>query len=90
MVLRQLGRVNYHIKPEVGKAKTKVVHQNHLKRLVSRLNSELPKINEIKEPVINHHEEEQLTVSQETQLLLEDCAVRPVYVDSQIGIKTLL
>ena len=27
-VLHQLGRVNYHIKPEVGKAKTKVVHQN--------------------------------------------------------------
>jgi hypothetical protein len=65
-VLRQLGRVNYHIKPEVGKAKTKVVHQNRLKRLESRSNSELPKINELNEPVITHHEEEQLTVPQET------------------------
>ena len=65
-VLRQLGRVNYHIKPEVGKAKTKVVHQKRLKRLESRSNSELPKINELNEPVITHHEEEQLTVPQET------------------------
>ena len=55
-VLRQLGRVNYHIQ-------TKVVHQNRLKRLESHSNSELPKINE---PVITHHEEEQLTVPQET------------------------
>ena len=65
-VLHQLGRVNYHIKPEVGKAKTKVVHQNRLKRLESRSNSELPKINELNEPVITHHEEEQLTVPQDT------------------------
>ena len=65
-VLRQLGRVNYHIKPEVGKAKMKVVHQNRLKRLESRSNSELPKINELNEPVITHHEEVLLTVPQET------------------------
>ena len=65
-VLRQLGRVNYHIKSEVGKAKTKVVHQNRLKRLESHSNSELPKINELNEPVITHHEEEQLTVPHET------------------------
>jgi hypothetical protein len=50
----------------VGKAKTKVVHPNRLKRLESRSNSELPKINELNEPVITHHEEEQLTVPQET------------------------
>ena len=65
-VLRQLGCVNYHIKPKVGKAKTKVVHQNCLKRLESHSNSELPKINELNEPVITHREEEQLTVPQDT------------------------
>jgi transposase InsO family protein len=65
-VLRQLGRVNYHIRPRAGKAQTKVVHQNRLKRVESRLNPGASKKNEREEPVITHHEDEQLTAPQET------------------------
>ena len=63
VIIRRLGRVNYHIKPAEGKGRTKVVHRNRLK--MSQGNREENSMEQptgntlLNEPLINHHEEEQ-------------------------------
>lgn len=71
VILNRLGRVNYHIKPEIGKGRAKVVHLNRLKSVKGKQGEDEETVNDnpdslltkanppTNEPAIHHNEEVQ-------------------------------
>ena len=68
MVLTRLGNVNYHVKPETGNGRKKVVHRNRLKLVRGNKESNVPNPNEQvsraeflpDEPAITLHDQQEV------------------------------
>lgn len=68
MVLTRLGNVNYHVKPETGNGRKKVVHRNRLKLVRGNKESNVPNPNEQvsraeflpDEPAITQHDQQEV------------------------------